>query len=157
MWDQDLEDASRRKLMWVAGAVVAAAIAAGGWYWYSGRTQPAAEAPPIHAAPPPPAANSEPSISHPIPGEPATTALPALNDSDPVVHDSLAGVFGRGPVERFLVPQNIVRQPSNTDDRSRSKRASEIAAEQGLPRSERPDSCSLDDRALVRRLRTSRG
>jgi hypothetical protein len=109
MWDQDLEDASRRKLMWVAGAVAAAAIAAGGWYWYSGRTQPAVEAPPIHTAAPAPAASTEPSISHPIPGEPAATALPALNDSDPVVHDSLAGVFGRGPVEQFLVPQNIVR------------------------------------------------
>jgi len=109
MWDQDLEDASRRKLMWVAGAVVAAAVAAGGWYWYSGRTQPAVEAPPIHTAAPAPAASTEPSISHPIPGEPAATALPALNDSDPVVHDSLAGVFGRGPVEQFLVPQNIVR------------------------------------------------
>jgi hypothetical protein len=36
-------------------------------------------------------------------------ALPALNDSDPMVHDSLTGVFGRPAVEQFLVPQNIVR------------------------------------------------
>jgi len=110
MWDEDLEDASRRKLMWLAGAVVAAVVALGGWYWYSGRVHAPEEAPPIHAAAPQPAASTEPSISHPIPGQAAgPAALPALNDSDPVVRDSLVGVFGRGPVEQFLVPQSIVR------------------------------------------------
>ena len=110
MWEEDLEDASRRKLMWLAGAVVAAVIAAGGWYWYSGRAHPAAESPPVRPAAPQPAANTEPPISHPIPGEAAgSAALPALNDSDPVMRDSLVGVFGRGPVEQFLVPQSIVR------------------------------------------------
>jgi hypothetical protein len=109
MWDQDLEEASRRKFMWAAGAVAAAAVAAGGWYWYSGRFHPAAEAPPVRAAAPQPAANTAPPIEHPIPGEGSPQALPALNDSDPVVHDSLVGVFGRDSVEQFLVPQNIVR------------------------------------------------
>ncbi len=110
MWDQDLEDASRRKLMWLVGAVVAAAIAAGGWYWYAGRAHPVAAVPPVRPAPPQPAANAAPSISHPVPGEGASGgALPALNDSDPVVRDSLVGVFGRAPIEQFLVPQNIVR------------------------------------------------
>jgi Protein of unknown function (DUF3014) len=109
MWDQDLEDASRRKFIWLIGAVVAAAIAAGGWYWYSGRVRTVAEPPPVHPAAPQPAANTAPEISHPIPGEGASTALPALNDSDPVVRDSLVGVFGRAPVEQFLVPQNVVR------------------------------------------------
>jgi hypothetical protein len=109
MWEEDLEDLARRKFAWLAGAVVAVAIAGGGWYWYSKRAHVAA---PVAAVrpPPPPAASTEPSISNPIPatsGAPA--ALPALNDSDPVVHDSLAGVLGKGPVEQFLVPQNIVR------------------------------------------------
>ena len=44
-----------------------------------------------------------------MPVEAGAQALPALNDSDQVVHDSLAGVIGRDPVEQFLVPQNIVR------------------------------------------------
>ena len=110
MWEEDLEDASRRKLMWLVGAVVAAAIAAGGWYWYSGRAHPAAESPPTRPAAPQPAADTSPPIAHPIPGEAGgSAALPALNDSDPVMRDSLVGVFGRGPVEQFLVPQNIVR------------------------------------------------
>jgi len=109
MWDQDLEDASRRKFAWIVGAVVAAAVAAGGWYWYSGRVHPAAEPPPVRPAAPQPAASAAPEISHPLSTEGAPTALPALNDSDPVVHDSLVGVFGRDTIERFLVPQNIVR------------------------------------------------
>ena len=108
MWEEDLEDASRRKIMWLAGAVVAAAIAAGGWWWYAGRARPAAGPPPTHVAAPQPAAETAPSIAHPMPAGEAA-ALPALNDSDPVVHDSLAGVFGRDPVAKFLVPQNIVR------------------------------------------------
>jgi Protein of unknown function (DUF3014) len=109
MWDQDLEDASRRKFAWIIAAAVAAAVAAGGWYWYAGRARTAAEPPPVSPAAPQPAANAAPPISHPIPGEGSPTALPALNDSDPVVHDSLVGVFGRTAVEQFLVPQNIVR------------------------------------------------
>jgi Protein of unknown function (DUF3014) len=128
MWEEDLEDVSRRKLMWVAGAVVAAAIVAGGWYWYSGRAHPVAEAPPIRPAAPPPAADTAPPISHPIPGEAsASTALPALNDSDPVMRDSLVGVFGRGPVEQFLVPQNVVRHIVVTvDNMPRHKVAVEL-------------------------------
>ena len=110
MWDQDLEDASRRKFAWIAAAVVAAAVAAGGWYWYAGRTHPAPELPPVRPAAPQPASNAAPPIEHPVPGAAAeAAALPALNDSDPVVRDSLVGVFGAGPIERFLVPQNIVR------------------------------------------------
>ncbi len=109
MWDQDLEDAARRKVIWLVGAVVAAAIAAGGWYWYAGRGHAVAPPPSVRAVAPQPPENAAPPISHPIPGEGGSAALPALNDSDPVVHDSLVGVFGRGPIEQFLVPQNVVR------------------------------------------------
>jgi hypothetical protein len=108
MWEEDLEDATRRRIMWLVGAVVAVAIAAGGWYWYAGRTRPTAEPPPVHAVAPQAATETAPSIAHPMP-EGGAAALPALNESDAVVHDSLAGVFGRDPIEKFLVPQNIVR------------------------------------------------
>jgi hypothetical protein len=106
MWDDNQEDLARRKVVWLLGIIAVIAVGLGGWYWYASR-QPAAT--PVAAAPAPaPAASSEPQIANPIPaGESA--ALPALNDSDAVVHDSLAGVIGRGPVEQFLVPQNIVR------------------------------------------------
>jgi hypothetical protein len=49
-------------------------------------------------------------IQHPIPGTGGeTAALPALNQSDQSVKDSLVGVLGSKPVEQFLVQENIVR------------------------------------------------
>lgn len=109
MWEaEDLEASARRKLVWLGGALVAVALAAGGWYWYSTRVVPPAPAP-VQAQAPAPAPDSEAQISHPIPADADAAALPSLNDSDPVAHDSLAGVIGREPVEQLLVPQNIVR------------------------------------------------
>jgi hypothetical protein len=111
MWGDDLETQARRRIAWLIGIVAVAAIGIGGWFWYRSRQQ-AAPPPPPPAAPAPaaPAAGNEPQIAHPIGAEGGEQgALPALNDSDPVVHDSLAGVLGKSPVEQFLVPQNIVR------------------------------------------------
>ena len=60
---------------------------------------------------------AEPQISHPIPSEARdASALPALNDSDQLAHDSLAGVIGRDPVEQFIIPQNIIRHMVVTVD-----------------------------------------
>jgi Protein of unknown function (DUF3014) len=110
MWDDDFEALAQRKVAWLIGIVAAALIAAGGWYWYMARHRVAAALPATVAPAPTPAANAEPQIAHPIPSEAgAAAALPALNDSDQVAHDSLAGVLGRNAVDEFLVPQNIVR------------------------------------------------
>lgn len=109
MWEaEDLEASARRKLVWLAGIVAAAVLAAGGWYWYAKRALPPAPEP-VQATAPAPAPSTESQISHPIPADADAAALPALNDSDQVAHDSLAGIIGREPVEQFLVPQNIVR------------------------------------------------
>ncbi len=112
MWEEETADPLRRKLLWwVAGLVIAAAIGFGLWYKFLAHS-PAPEATPVmHPIAPPPPASAETPISHPIPTESGggNTALPALNDSDQVVQDSLAGVIGHSPVEAFLVPQNIVR------------------------------------------------
>ena len=108
MWEDDMEASARRKVVWLAGGVAVLLAAGGAWYWYSSHeaaTAPAAAAAVLPAAP----LSSEPQISHPIPADNDATALPALNDSDQVTHDSLAGVIGHDPVEQFLVPQNIVR------------------------------------------------
>jgi len=122
MWEDDVEDMARRKFVWLLGILVALAIAAGGWYWY-GRKSHVAMPEPVVRPSPPPAATTEPEISHPLPTEGApAAALPALNDSDQVVRDSLTGVVGKGPVEQFLVPQNIVRHIVVTvDNLSRRK------------------------------------
>ena len=116
MWDQeDVEAFSRRKFAWLAGIVAVAAALMAGWYWYSHRAVPAAEPAPTVATAP--AADAEPQISHPIPGEAGeASALPALNDSDQLAHDSLAGVVGRDPAEQFVIPQNIIRHVVVTVD-----------------------------------------
>ena len=111
MWTgENLEESARRKVAWLIGVVVVLIVAGGGWYWY--RSQHAPAPPPAAARPGPAAAapSSEPQIAHPIPTEAANNAaLPALNDSDQLAHDSLAGVLGKGQLEQFLVPQSIVR------------------------------------------------
>jgi len=128
MWDEDVEGAARRKVAWLIGIVVAAVIALGGWYWYASRQRPPA-ATPVVAAPAPPPVSTEPQIEHPIAADNAagTAALPALNDSDQIAHDSLAGVLGRHAVEQFLVPQNIVRHlVATVDNLPRRKVAVEL-------------------------------
>jgi hypothetical protein len=107
MWQaQDLEASARRKVAYLVGAVAAVLVLGGAWYWYSSRATPPVA--PTPAAPAPLTA-SEPQIAHPLPAGAEAAALPPLNDSDALVHDSLAGVIGRDPVEQFLVPQSIVR------------------------------------------------
>jgi len=134
MWEEDREDAARRTVTWLIGGLIAIAIAAGGWYWYASRPAPLAPAPAVRQAVPQPAANSEPQISHPLPTEGRPAALPALNDSDQVVRDSLAGVLGRSPVEEFLVPQNIVRHIVVTvDNLPRHKLAPELRPVKATP------------------------
>jgi hypothetical protein len=114
MWNRetDTEEAFRNKaIWWSAGVVVAGAIGVGAYYRYFSQQPEQTQG----VRPPPPAApaNTEPAIEHPVPqgaesGADAT-ALPALNDSDPVVHNSLAGLLGQKPIEQLLVPENIVR------------------------------------------------
>ena len=125
MWEEELEASSRRRFAWLAGLVAAAAALLAGWYWYSHRPAPAAEPAPAVAAP---AAPAEPGISHPIPSEAGdASALPALNDSDQLAHDSLAGVLGRNPVDQFIIPQNIIRHVVVTvDNLSRKKVAVDL-------------------------------
>jgi Protein of unknown function (DUF3014) len=127
MWEtEDLEASARRKVMWLIGIVAAAAIGFGLWYWYVSQHRPAPPPPAVPATPPP--ASSEPQVANPIPAENvAAAALPALNDSDPLVRDSIAGVLGGGPIERFLVPQNIVRHiVATVDNLPRKKVAVEL-------------------------------
>lgn len=128
MWEtEDLEAGARRKVMWLIGIVAAAAIGFGLRYWYVSQHRPAPPPPAVPATPPP--ASTEPQVANPIPAENAAgaAALPALNDSDPLVRDSIAGVLGRGPVERLLVPQNIVRHiVATVDNLPRKKVAVEL-------------------------------
>ena len=109
MFEDDPRELRRRRLAWTIGSIaVIALLAAGGWYWYV-RSHAAAPEEAVHATPPAPTAATAPEIAHPLASEGSAAALPALNDSDQVVIDSLVGVLGREPVAQYLVPQNVVR------------------------------------------------
>ncbi|HXY75846.1 MAG TPA: DUF3014 domain-containing protein [Steroidobacteraceae bacterium] len=109
MWEDDTKDALRTKILPLLGILVVIIALVGGWYWWSNRPKP----PPVAVAPPPPPpVTEEPApVTNPVatPAAGGGSALPALNDSDQVVRDSLIGVYGRSTVEQFLVPTNIVR------------------------------------------------
>ena len=131
MWNKatDPEESFRDKaIWWSAGIVIAGAIAIGVYYRYY---SPAPTAPPAQhpaAAPQQAAPPAEPAIQHPIP--PAAeqqTPLPPLDQSDPVVRDSLIGLLGKPAVAKFVVPHQMIRDFVVTvDNLPRKKVAAEL-------------------------------
>jgi flagellar basal body-associated protein FliL len=112
MWNKatDAEESFRSKAIWWSTAVVALLIVGIGVYYryYASSSAPAKVQ--EKAPPPPPATNADNGgIQHPVPAGAAETALPALNQSDQVVRDSLSGLLGSKSVAQFIVPENIVR------------------------------------------------
>jgi hypothetical protein len=109
-------------------AVVVLAIAAavgGGWYfWRSGNPAPQPPAS-VSQSPPPAAPPQDTGPVHPLPDTGTGTgeaALPALNDSDPVIRQALAGVAGQAAVTDYLVSENVIRRIVVTvDNLARSK------------------------------------
>ena len=130
MWNSetDVDEAFRKKVIWGSAAIVVLGLlGAGAYYRYYAK----APAPPAQPAPKPaaPAPAPEPAIRNPVPeGTSADNKpLPALNDSDKEVRDSLVGLFGAKSIEQFLVPQNVVRHIVVTvDNMPRKKVAVEL-------------------------------
>jgi Protein of unknown function (DUF3014) len=117
MFEDDPQELQRRRRAWlIGGGAAVIVLAAAAWYWYASHREAAPAEQAVHAAAPVPATSTAPLIQHPLPAEGSATALPALNDSDQVVMDSLIGVLGRDPVTAFLVPQDIVRHVVVTVD-----------------------------------------
>ncbi len=110
MWEEETADSFRRKLLWWIGGLVVVAVA-GFALWYRFLFHPAENAPPAVVAKPAAApAATQPAVSNPMPAAATgSEALPALNDSDPMVQESLTSVLGHPTIEALLVPQNIVR------------------------------------------------
>src|SRR5579859_5197697 len=109
MWngEADSDEAFRKKVIWGSAAIVVVALLAAGYY-YKFRGQPPppkVEAPRAQVAPPP----AEPAIRNPVPAAADSKPLPLLKESDPDFRETLVGLFGGKAVERFLVPQNIIR------------------------------------------------
>jgi hypothetical protein len=137
MWNKatDPEESFRDKaIWWSAGIVIAAAIAIGVYYRYYSPV-PATPAP-HPAVTPQPAAPPAPTIQHPIPPEAGQqqASLPPLDESDPVVRDSLIGLLGKPAVAKFLVPHQIIRDFVVTvDNLPRKKVAAELRPLQPTP------------------------
>jgi hypothetical protein len=127
MWNKatDAEESFRNKAIWWSAAAVVVVIAGIGAYYryYASPSQPVKVQ--EKAPPPPPVTNADNGgIQHPIPGNSADSgALPPLNQSDQLLHDSLAGLLGAKAVEQFLVPENIVRHIVVTIDNLPRKKA----------------------------------
>jgi hypothetical protein len=119
---------SDKPIVWGAAAMVVAAAVA--LYLYAHRSHtapPPASAPealteaPI--APPPPA--SAPVIEHPVPaaaGAAGSGPAPALDQSDDTFHAALTGLPGAQPLEKLLVPENIIRHIVVTVDNLSKKK-----------------------------------
>ncbi|MGH8523172.1 MAG: hypothetical protein ACREXY_02835, partial [Gammaproteobacteria bacterium] len=105
---------------WIVLAIVAVLTVAAGVF-YSGQspqpTETASAPPPEPAAPAPETA--QPEIHYPVPPPEApeqTSPLPALDESDEAVQDSMEKSFGKAPVEAFLLPTQIIRHLVATID-----------------------------------------
>jgi hypothetical protein len=101
-------------------AIVALLVAAGAaYYFWPQRPEPpvAVQAPPAPPAPAP-QASAEPRIEHPIdaPSTPPAAPLPALGESDSMVHEALAAIFGAPRFDALFRPQDIVRHVVATID-----------------------------------------
>ena len=110
--------ATRRSLAWpiIAIIVIVAIIVVVVLAWramHAPQEAPKVETPAPQAAAPEPAAPAQtgpkyPIESSPVAAETTTPALPDVADSDSVLHDALASLFGAAPLERVFNLQQIV-------------------------------------------------
>src|SRR5882724_4842780 len=131
MWntESDADESFRKKVIWGSAAVVVLGLAGAVYYYkYHGAAPPPpVQAEPPQPAPPPPQAATEPAIRNPVPVPADTKPLPALQQSDPDVRESLVGVFGARSISQFLIPENVVRHIVVTvDNLPRKKVAIEL-------------------------------
>jgi hypothetical protein len=109
MWNTQNEEL-RDKAIWGAGIVIIAGVIGIGVYYRFYAHPPVQPEKTVQVAPPAHKEVEEDVTQHPLPQAKDTDAgLPALNESDPLVRDSLAGLVDPRLVERFLVPEDIVR------------------------------------------------
>lgn len=106
---------------WLYYAIpVAVVVALGGALYYGKRHKE--EAPPLQdVAEAPVAPITQTPEHHPIEAPPSAEPLPALAESDRPLQESLGRVFGSG-LDRYLVPQDIVRHLVVTIDNLPRKR-----------------------------------
>jgi hypothetical protein len=120
---------SDKPIVWGAAAAVLVGAAVLYYYYYARETVSVPV--PTHQTRAPTPPPSEPAIEHPVP-PPATQGasqppLPALNDSDQPMHTALTSLPDSAALEKFVVPQNLIRHAVATlDNLPRKKVAVEL-------------------------------
>jgi len=110
---------TEKPIIWAVAIAVLAGAAALYYYYHSSSSAPTAPVRQLQLPPAPP----EPAIKNPVTTPPAPAPLPALNDSDAAIHDALVAVPGAAALEKFLVPQSVVRHIVVTVDNLPRKKA----------------------------------
>lgn len=95
------------KEIWI-GILITAAIAGGLAYWYYGPPTAAPQEQTARNTDPTPAAPVDEPIRYPVPATAEPAPLPALAESDEIFRGALAQLFGKAPVESYLVPKNLI-------------------------------------------------
>ena len=111
-----MDEDVKRWIYWAIPIVVV--VGAGVGLWYARTHNAPAPAPAAQTQAPP----VEPLVQHPIEQVPDEKPLPALEQSDSAVQDSLVGALGRS-IEQVLVPKDIVRHFVVTVDNLPRKKA----------------------------------
>lgn len=95
---------------WIAAAVAVVGLTIGGILYVSrSKKPPVPAAPPAAAVAPEPLPAEEPPIKHPLPATEAPEKLPPLAESDQPMQRALRDLLGNEPVERFVIPEDLVR------------------------------------------------
>jgi hypothetical protein len=97
---------------WIAAAVAVVGLSVGAVLYVSHRPRPAPEPEPLAAAPASaePAPVEDPTIPrNPLPASDSTEALPDLDGSDALMKGALTDLLGPESVERFVVPEQLIR------------------------------------------------
>jgi hypothetical protein len=97
------------------GLVLVLGLAGGGAWWFLNRSPQADAAAVAQTNPSPPAAapaitSEPPAVLHPLANSPATEPLPPVAQSDAVLTEALRTLLGAQAVERWLVPDELVRR-----------------------------------------------
>jgi hypothetical protein len=114
---------------WVAAAVGVVGVTVGGILYFSKiKKAPKPVEAPVATVPEPvpePEAVPEDDIAHPLPQPEANQAMPSLDTSDAPMRAALEDLFGKRPVEQFLVPEDVIRHIVVTVDNLPNEKASE--------------------------------
>jgi hypothetical protein len=110
---------------YAVAAVVVVGLSVGGGLYLSRNDRVLPSDKPAVAVAPPAPAPEEPAIKYPLP-EPATEdALPALADSDAPAKGVLGELIGKDSIDRFIVPNDLVRHIVVTVDNLTSEKVAE--------------------------------